>query len=129
MCDGYIRARSNIPMKQTNCVLTGHRSGLAIKKKFLKYLRENQIPYVLEDTGSFRLGAAYCNFDHNYLNCSFGSLNTGYSSHLSSSIHFSDCYACFNRLVFINNRFVELSHAPKKHLLSKITHQILEATA
>jgi len=115
------------PMKQTNCSLTGHRSGLAYKKRFLKYLRENNIPYVLEDTGSFRLGAAYCNFSDNYLNCSFGNLLTGSSTHLSSSIYYSDCYTVFNRLAFINNRFVELSHSPAKYRLSKLTHEILEA--
>ena len=114
------------PMNKTN-MLTGHRVGIAYKRKFLKYLRENNIPYVLEDTGQFRLGAALCNFSDNYLDCSFGNIHSGSHTHLSCSIHFSDWYTVFNRLVFINNRYVDLSHSPQKYRLSKITHEILEA--
>jgi hypothetical protein len=100
--------------------LTTKPPSVAMKRKFLKWLREQNVPYVLDATGLFFLGAAVCSIDRGYLSGSFGSLISGYDTDFRCSLFLGDCFTTYNRFVFINNRFVELSHSPKSQKLAQV---------
>lgn len=107
-------------MKKSLLDKTKQLTDVATKKKFLKWLRENKIPYVLECTGNFTLGAAYCRIDGGYLCASFGSLISGYDTDFSCSCRIGDCFTAFNRFAFINNRFCDITHSPKSYKLAAV---------
>lgn len=107
-------------MKKSLIDKTKQLTDVATKKKFLKWLRENHVPYVLEVTGNFRLGAAYCHISDNYLCCSLGPLSSLTSNFIKCSIFIGDCFTAYNRFVFINNRYCDISHEPYSKMLREV---------
>src|SRR5215831_21094869 len=91
-----------------------------VKRKFLRWLRENNVPYDLHQCGTLTLGAANCSFRDIYLHGSFGSLAAGNCTDFRVALCLDDFLRAYNRFVFINNRFVTLSCSFQSYRLAPV---------
>lgn len=105
---------------------------LNLKRKYLKFLRENSVPHKLRPNGNIICGLSVIDFNGNRLAARLGELRAiseGANPAVSCSLTVDDLLSVHNRLAVINNTvcavggyapIYKISTLPDPYLLKKI---------